>query len=226
MDSAALQPADGCPECGTALLRNARFCHECGWDSKNPAAGRAPTVTARTAYGRPAWKRCTMSFFVLFTLALLLVLALRPGDSSARDILPGAPAPDFTLQTLDGRTVSLADLRGRPVVVNFWASWCPPCRAEMPLLQAAYEKYQDQGIELLAVNLDESPVAIRTFTEPLGLTFPILLDQGARVTAQYKIIPLPTTFFIGRDGVVRFRQLGELKEGQVDVLFLRLLSEP
>lgn len=218
-------PERTCPECGTGLLPSARFCHHCGWDRKNPAAGRAAAVTARTAYGRPAWKRRTAAAFVWFTLALLLFLGLRPGDGAAAEIGIGDQAPDFTLTDLSGQPLTLSDLRGRYVVLNFWATWCPPCRKEMPVLQQVHARYQEQGVVVVGVNLDESPLTIRAFTEPLGVTFPIVIDKGNKVTQAYGFLPLPTTYFIGPDGQVRLVQYGEVTEEQADALISQLLAD-
>ncbi len=115
----------------------------------------------------------------------------------------GFPAPDFTLETLEGQTVTLSSLRGQPVIINFWASWCPPCRAEMPALQAVYEEYQGQ-VALLAVNAanqDNLTDALALLAET-GATFPVLLDTDGAVNRLYAITSLPTTFFIGADGVI------------------------
>jgi peroxiredoxin len=112
-------------------------------------------------------------------------------------------APDFSLNTAEGQTIHLADLVGQPVIVNFWASWCPPCRAEMPALQTVYEDYQGQ-IHLLAVNATQQDKieSALAFVAENGLTFPILLDSTGAVYRQYAITSLPTTFFIRADGTI------------------------
>jgi thiol-disulfide isomerase/thioredoxin len=115
----------------------------------------------------------------------------------------GFQAPDFTLETIEGQTVTLSNLRGQPVIINFWASWCPPCRAEMPAFQAIYEEYQGR-ISLLSVNTayqDNLNDALALLVEK-GATFPVLLDADGAVSRLYAIISLPTTFFIGADGVI------------------------
>lgn len=89
---------------------------------------------------------------------------------------PGAPAPDFELPTLNGELIRLEDLRGQAVVVNLWATWCPPCRAEMPDMQRVYDEYRDDGLVILAINQREAPAEVQTFVDELGLTFPILMD--------------------------------------------------
>ena len=126
--------------------------------------------------------------------------ALGAGPELPRE---GFAAPDLTLQTLDGETVTLSDLRGQAVLINFWASWCPPCRNEMPAIQQVYEEYKDQGFTVLAVNSQEQEARVTAFAESLGLTFPILIDRDGSVFGAYQVAALPTTFFIDRAGVIR-----------------------
>ncbi len=132
-----------------------------------------------------------------------------PADATTAGLIPspreGFLAPDFSLELLDGGTVSLADLRGQAVVVNLWASWCPPCRAEMPALQRAWEDYQDRGLVILAVNttFQDSLSAAATFIAEHGLTFPIPLDRTGSVSNRYLLRALPSTFFIDREGIIR-----------------------
>ena len=124
--------------------------------------------------------------------------------------LKGHPAPDFTLQTLDGQPLSLSDLRGKPVVLNFWATWCPPCRAEMPELQAASEAYAAGGVIVLGVNQDGTADEVRAYQTELGLSFPVVLDSAYDAVKVYQINSLPTTFFIDRDGVIRDSVVGQM----------------
>jgi len=119
---------------------------------------------------------------------------------------PGDAAPAFTLKTLDGNPVSLADFKGHPVLISFWATWCPPCRDEMPVIVAAYRDHQDSGLVILAVNgrdQETSTRAVRKFVAEFQLPFPILLDEHGDVRKRYALLALPTSVFIGRDGVVR-----------------------
>lgn len=117
----------------------------------------------------------------------------------------GFPAPGFELTTLDGQVISSDHLRGRPLILNFWASWCAPCRAEMPALQTVAEEYHETDLLILAVNatFQDRPADISAFVSQHGLTFPILLDTEGRVNHLYQVHSLPTTFFIGRDGRIR-----------------------
>ncbi|WP_040981299.1 peroxiredoxin family protein [Oceanobacillus jeddahense] len=122
----------------------------------------------------------------------------------------GNIAPDFELQTLDGETAKLSDFRGEKVMINFWATWCPPCRAEMPDME---EFYQDKDIVILAVNLTETEndlQQVESFINEYKLTFPILLDEEIKVAEQYMIQPIPTSYMIDSNGVVSFKAFGSL----------------
>ena len=119
-------------------------------------------------------------------------------------------APDFTLDTLDGEKAKLSDLRGKIVIVNFWATWCPPCRAETPALEKSYEQYRDSGVVILGVNLtnEDSLKDITAFVQEYKLTYPILLDRDGSVNAVYRLQGIPSTYFINRKGVIRTVVIG------------------
>jgi peroxiredoxin len=127
----------------------------------------------------------------------------------------GFLAPDFSLTTLDGSTVRLSDLRGQPVLINFWASWCGPCRAEMPHIQAAFEDHADDGLVVLGVDQLESPPSVAQFVEQFQLTFPIPLDADGEVSAAYQARALPTTFFVDADGIIRDTFTGPMSSGLI-----------
>ena len=119
------------------------------------------------------------------------------------------PAPNFTLQSNAGSQVSLASLKGKVVMVNFWATWCVPCRQEMPHLQALYEKYNGLGFELLAVNVEKNNAeGARKWLQETPVTFPVLFDPENQVTKLYKVQTMPSTVIIGRDGTMRFMHNG------------------
>ncbi|WP_322508818.1 TlpA disulfide reductase family protein, partial [Anaerolinea sp.] len=117
----------------------------------------------------------------------------------------GFLAPDFELRSIDGGTIRLSDLQGKVVILNFWASWCPPCREEMPALQRVYQVHQSQGVEVIAVNATSQDTLsdVLNFVQDNGLTFSVLLDEQGDVQSTYRISGLPTTFFIDREGKIR-----------------------
>ena len=151
------------------------------------------------------------TWHVLFALLFVLGaawIALNRIPASAGDdpqALPrkGFVAPDFTLEALDGQTIVLSELRGEVVLINFWATWCPPCREEMPAMQKVYEQYRDQGFQVLAISLDVQHAQVPAFVEEKGLTYPVMMDRDGTVSDLYQILSLPTTFFVDRSGVIQ-----------------------
>ncbi|HMO57932.1 MAG TPA: TlpA disulfide reductase family protein [Roseiflexaceae bacterium] len=135
------------------------------------------------------------------------------------------PAPDFTLEDLNGTPVSLSALRGQVVLINVWATWCPPCRAEMPIIQAAYERYHDQGFTVLAVNLREDTATVAQYMQQNGLTFPALLDRDGHVSMVYLARAVPSSFFIDRNGTVRAVYRGAMARSVVSGTVEQLLAE-
>ena len=119
-----------------------------------------------------------------------------------------AIAPPFTLLALTGNTVRLADLRGKVVVLNFWATWCEPCKAEMPDLQALYQQHESHGLRVLAINLDESQKDIQSWVHDLSLTFDVLLDEWQQVAVLYQLRGQPSTYVISPSGVVTYIAYG------------------
>lgn len=129
----------------------------------------------------------------------------------------GDKALNFTLLDLDGNPVSLSDFEGQPVIINFWATWCAPCRIEMPELQEAYEAYQDDGLVILAINQDEpADLAREYFEEEMGLTFTALLDDNSAISTAFGIFGLPSTFFIDPEGTVTAIHRGPLTFSQIE----------
>ncbi len=126
----------------------------------------------------------------------------------------GAPAPGFELKGMDGASVSLSDVLGQPVLINFWASWCDPCRAEMPLIEKAHQAHLSDLV-ILAINDDEPEDVVRGFIRDNRLTFKILLDPGEKAMSTYRVTGIPTSFFIDREGVIRAIQVGVLAEGDI-----------
>jgi peroxiredoxin len=138
-------------------------------------------------------------------LPVLLLLATAAAHAQSSGIAPGRPAPDFTLKRLGGGTETLRELRGHPVVINFWASWCQPCRTEMPDLLAAYHANEGEGLWLLAINLtdQERRKDVARFVEDLAMAVPVLLDEKGRVRERFGLVTVPTTVFVDVAGVIR-----------------------
>jgi len=147
-----------------------------------------------------------------------------PVTSAAAPILSGlgglevgAAAPNFIANDLDGNPIELSELAGQPVILNFWATWCAPCRIEMPELQATYETYQDDDLIILAVNRQETPDIIRPyFYDEMQLTFTPLIDESGLVANLYGILVMPTTYFINSEGMITAIHRGPLTESQLD----------
>ena len=123
--------------------------------------------------------------------------------AAAAPLAPQSQAPDFTLRTLEGKNLRLGEQRGRVVLVNFWATWCGPCRQEMPHLNKLYDKYKASGFMLLGVNVDEDTRNAVAVADKLGVRFPVLPDADKRVSKQYDLSAMPSTVLIDRDGRVR-----------------------
>ncbi|MDS9470345.1 peroxiredoxin [Sporosarcina pasteurii] len=142
-------------------------------------------------------------------------------DDLSQDIAEGLEQgdtpPDFELTTLTGEILTLSELKGKKVILNFWASWCGPCKAEMPHMQNYYEKYKDEAnVEIVAVNMTTQErrgiEGIEQFVEEYGLTFPIPLDESGEVIDAYRVMTIPTTYMIGTDGTIANRMIGPMDE--------------
>lgn len=154
-----------------------------------------PSQTLRPAH----WLRCG-----------LIMLAASCALHASANVQADSPAPDFTLRAMKGPNTRLQELRGRVVMVNFWATWCGPCRQEMPHLNRLHEKYNRAGLVLLGVNVDDDPANAAAVATKLGIQFPVLLDTDKKVSDQYDLQAMPSTYLIDRDGKVRFVHRGYL----------------
>lgn len=167
----------------------------------------------------------------LLQIIILLVLAgvgvFTIGSSFGdKDKTPrvGDQAPDFQLVDLKGNVQKLSDYKGKVVLLNFWGTFCPPCKKEMPDMQEVFEKWQDAGFEILAVNLAESKVTVEHFVNDLGLSFPILLDDRMSIRKQYGVFRYPTTFFIDRSGKIVSKVELEMDLQFIEQNIIRLLG--
>jgi len=141
----------------------------------------------------------------------------------------GFLAPDFELLDASGQSIRLSDLRGQPVLLNVWASWCAPCKAEMPAMQTVYEMYSPAGFTILAVNatIHDDRDSVLAFAGSHGLTFPILFDLDGGASQQYRVRAMPTSFFIDREGIIRRTVFGgPMSEAQLRTEIEQLLGRP
>ena len=135
-----------------------------------------------------------------------LMVALVAGSAGAVDVKE--EAPDFTLKSLDGSNMRLEEYRGQVVLINFWASWCGPCRQEMPLLDRLHHRYEDTGFAVLGVNVEGESAPAQDIVDKTNVTFPIVIDDGQKVSEMYNLEAMPSTFVVDRDGVVRYIHRG------------------
>lgn len=148
--------------------------------------------------------RSITAFFVLLLSVSIAAYAAQPPRLMKKPI----PAPGFSLEDMNGNKHDLKDYRGRVVVVNFWATWCPPCREEMPSMEKAWEKLQKNNIAMLAINVGEDADTIFTFTADYPVTFPLLMDRDSSVIKAWPVRGLPTTFVIDKQGRIVYRVIG------------------
>jgi cytochrome c biogenesis protein CcmG/thiol:disulfide interchange protein DsbE len=184
---------------------------------------QVPGAHVRRAGRLPRW------YYAAAAIAPLLVLAvwagvLLAGPSPARARV-GEPAPGFMLSDLDGKKLSLGELRGRPVIVNFWASNCAPCVDEFPVLSSAATAHRDEGLAVVGIVVGDTPEAARDFLKRLGATWPSAMDPGDEVARRYGIIGPPDSFFIDRDGIVVSRHIGPLSAAEMERRLAGILGE-
>jgi peroxiredoxin len=152
------------------------------------------------------------------------------GDSSAMEgmvDLRGKPAPNFTLKSIDGKTVSLADYRGKAVLINFWATWCGPCKFEIPWLVELQKKYADQGFTVIGISEDDGPVSnVEKFAAKMGMNYPVVMGDEKVAKAYGGIAFLPASFYIGRDGRVVTEVGGLISESEMEADIRKSLAVP
>ncbi|WP_409270218.1 redoxin domain-containing protein [Neobacillus sp. SCS-31] len=160
-------------------------------------------------------KKGIACILIVSLMAIAIVQALdkkeEPKESNeavAQGVKEGAKAPDFELKTLTGETVKLSSLKGKKVMLNFWATWCGPCKAEMPAMEKLFNE-ADDNVAILGVNIDPQ-LDVKGFVEEYGITFPILLDEKDKVNTTYQIISIPTTFFIDSNGIIQDKVIGSM----------------
>jgi thiol-disulfide isomerase/thioredoxin len=152
-------------------------------------------------------QRTFLYLLVLAAGAAWIVVSADKSNAAVKTSAPqtGFAAPDFTLKTPDGEEYTLSKLKGNAVLVNLWATWCPPCRAEMPAIEKMHQEYKDQGLIVLAVDMtyQDNPADVVPFIQEYGLTFPVLLDETGTVGSSYQLRSLPSSYFIDRTGIIQ-----------------------
>jgi cytochrome c biogenesis protein CcmG/thiol:disulfide interchange protein DsbE len=179
---------------------------------------------------------------VLATIAIGIVIAGlvwffdRPGDAGGSESVTltaaasgpapqvGKEAPDFEVEGLDGESYRLSDFRGHPVWINFWASWCPPCRAESLDIEDVYQEKRDEGLVVLAISISEDADAVRDYVARTGMTFTVGLDEGTDVAAAYRIAGIPSHYFVDRDGVLQELHVGSMSKSTMEEKVDEILS--
>ena len=174
-------------------------------------------------------KRCLFRMIIFIVLCSAAGFALYQqfamNDDRGKSTELHQPAPNFTLPRVNGGEIELKHFKGKAVVVNFWGSWCEPCKREMPAIQKAYERYKGDDFEIIGVNVQESDVAVRSFLDRYGLTLPVAMDKRAEVFRSWELLNLPTTFFIHSDGTVERAYEGEMSTRQLNQWIVELLQD-
>ncbi len=162
--------------------------------------------------------------FILLAVVLLGLLSVQSCTSSSTSgVNVGELAPDFTLVDLEGNQVSLSDFRGKTVFINFWTQWCPPCREEMPAIEALYQQYKDKDVVVIGVDILTSEIIkgydendVRQYVQQSGYSWTFVLDTTGEVTASYGVTLIPTSFFIDKEGIIRAIQIGAMSKGAME----------
>lgn len=168
--------------------------------------------------------RTPIRIAILGVLLAALVFAVYSSFASEPVLEAGDTAPNFQLEQLGGGTVTLSELRGTPVVLNFWGTWCKPCEKEMPELEKQFQKYGDK-VAFLGVNIGQGELVVEKFVQQVGVTFPILLDKKKEITKLYNIGPIPTTYFIDQNGKISDILIVQLTEQMIEQQLAKLLPQ-
>ncbi|SHE62490.1 Peroxiredoxin [Seinonella peptonophila] len=169
------------------------------------------------------WVRLILLIIMLALVGFTLYQAIVQKDQGKPEL--GQQAPDFALTSLDGKQVKLSDLHGKAVMINFWGSWCEPCRTEMPAIQSMYEKYRKLGFVVIGINIAETDVAAAQFVKQYQLNFPIWMDRNREVVRLYRIGPIPSSIFIDRSGKIIDSKDGPLVPSELEKQIRPLVFE-
>lgn len=162
-------------------------------------------------------KRLLFRSSILLILIGALVFTFYQNFFAAKEkVQVGKTAPNFSLMDTNGNSITLQNLRGKGVLLNFWGTWCKPCEEEMPYMNELYASYKDKGVEIVALNADETNLAVKNFAQQYKLAFPIAIDKGQKVINTYGVGPLPTTFLIDKNGKVLKQITGTQTKEQIE----------
>ncbi len=208
-------------------------------DPEGLAPEPPPEIAFRTPFPRPrlgALRNIVATVLVGIAIVGIIWYFDRPSSAASSQNITltatasgpaprvGQAAPDFTVRDIDGNLHKLSDYRGRPVWINFWASWCPPCRAENPDIQAVYAANRDAGLVVLGIAIGEEDSTVRGYAGRAGLTYTIGLDRGTDIAAAYRIVGIPTQFFIDRDGVLREWRIGSISKETMETKVAEIMA--
>ncbi|HWR65215.1 MAG TPA: TlpA disulfide reductase family protein [Bellilinea sp.] len=180
-----------------------------------------PVETPRAHY----WSNGVRFFSVLLVVGLIALLGWGLVQASKEPLEDGM-APDFTLTSFDGRTYTLSELRGQVVIINFWASWCPPCREEAAYLESTWRKYQDKGVIFIGVDYADAEKPALAYIDEFDITYFNGPDLGTRISQKYNIKGVPETYYVAKDGSLKGNQIGPLFPPKLDNRIDELLAEP
>ncbi|NEW06126.1 redoxin domain-containing protein [Paenibacillus sp. SYP-B3998] len=164
-------------------------------------------------------------FAVVLIIGVFTIITNLSASDSKKYPQVGDKATEFSLIGLDGKTHELSDYKGKPLLINFWGTFCPPCKEEMPALQRQYDKWSQQGVVFLEVNVDKNKVTVQSFMDQYKLNMPVLLDAKEQVRKMYGVMDYPTTFFIGADGKVEVKKIGQMSELFIDETLTKLVAK-
>lgn len=188
-----------------------------------PDQGVSPIMSAQLAPSRPKRGWTWIAFVVVLALLGLLAWGLKRAQAGPID---EGLAPDFSITGFDGRKATLSELRGQVVIVNFWASWCPPCREEAAYLEQTWRKYKDRGVVFIGVDYVDTEKEALAYIKEFDITYINGPDVGTRISQAYNIQGVPETFFVAKNGELRGVHIGPLKAPQLDEKIEELLAEP
>ncbi|MCM3653618.1 TlpA family protein disulfide reductase [Metabacillus litoralis] len=161
-------------------------------------------------------KKVLATSLLVFLVGYAIFQAINPTNAKV-GITEGNVPPDFELMTLDGEKMSLSSLEGKKVILNFWATWCPPCREEMPDMQKIHDEYEGEVV-VAAVNLtssEKNSASVKHFVDELGLSFPVLLDEDGKINKQFEVLSYPTSYIVNKDGVITTKFVGAMTYEQM-----------